>query len=148
MYSIYKVQKAQIERSEDGLVGFTLSFRLRLGSRDWTQVIWLAWQAPPPLSHLTSSECFNFKKATYILCSESKQKKKIQRIFLNILRFHALQSKSNTVHLDELRGKDKLKQWQRDQCKKACLPEISYIHVKSRHQKGLWEARLTKVVFS
>lgn len=77
-----------------------------------------------------------------------KAEKKIQRIFLNIVRFHAFQSKCNTVHLDERRGKDKLKQWQRDQCKKACLPGVGYSHVNGRHQKGLWEAKLIKVVFS
>lgn len=127
---------------------FTLYCCLWLGPRDWTRVIWLAWQAPLPRSRLTSSECFSFKKQHTFFAPSQRRKKKIQRMFLNILRFHAFQSKCNTVHLDERRGKDKLKQWQRDQCKKACLPGVGYSHANGRHQKGLWEAKLIKVVFS
>lgn len=43
---------------------------------------------------------------------------------------------------------DKLKQEQRDQYKKPCLPEVSYISVNDMHQKGCWEAKLIQVVSS
>lgn len=148
MYSIYKVQKHKQKDQRLSLWGLlsTVAF-------DWVPGIELGssglhGKCLYSEAVLPAQNASVLKSNIHSLLRVEAEKKKIQRMFLNILRFHAFQSKCNTVHLDERRGKGKLKQWQRDQCKKACLPGAGYSHVNGRHQKGLWEAKLIKVVFS
>lgn len=110
MYSIYKVQKHKQKDQRLSLwsllstVAFDWVPGIELGSSG------LHGKCLYSEAVLPAQNASVLKSNIHSLLRVEAEKEKIQRMFLNILRFHAFQSQCNRVHLDERRGKDKLKQ--------------------------------------